>query len=172
MDVGINQSNYIEWIKLVQRSYVVAYVCGFIILSHVLTIDSATVKDMQSLPLLGISFPRFPAVLFTLLLFVTSGIFILVAYQKLKHLSSQLPVEIVSALKNFPSIGNSSWKIEAIVVAGIYLTFLVIFLNGVEQKSFIESAWLALIVSGFHLLAFGYKAYNKSFNSTPKSGVN
>ena len=54
MDSSINQANYIEWLKLVQKSYLVAYVCSFIILSHILTIDAATVDDLRSLPLFGV----------------------------------------------------------------------------------------------------------------------
>lgn len=169
---GIHQSNYLEWVKLAQRSYVVSYICAFIMLSHVLTIDSETSKDMLSLPVLSVSFPRLPAVLFSLLLYFMSGMFLMASYSKLKELSGVMAPEILAALKNYPSIGNSSWKLEIIILLGLYLVFLAVFANGTDEKSTLKSAWLALVVSGFHVTAFGFKALNKSFDPTPKGGAN
>jgi len=167
MDSSINQANYIEWLKLVQKSYLVAYVCSFIILSHILTIDAATVDDLRSLPLFGVSLPRLPAVLFTLLIFWGSGALVLVSYAQLNKISKHLSPEVLSALRFHPSIGNSSWKLEAVWVLGLFVIFWVVFASGIKPKPIYESAWLALVVLAPYLTALLQKAFNKQLHRTP-----
>jgi hypothetical protein len=161
MSLDIQKGNYIEWVKLIQRAYTVGYICAFVILSHILTLDVATSKDVITMPVFGVPLPRLPGVLFTLFIFVMSGFCILISYIKLNDICEVFDEDTLNALKNFPSVVHSSIQFEFAIVFCIYSIFTIIFYNGPTDLSFMKALWLAFIVTSAYIFAWCYKAYNK-----------
>lgn len=141
-------------------------------LFYVLIIDSEILKDMLFLLVLSVLFLRLFVVLFLLFLYFMLGMFLMVFYSKFKELSGVMVFEIFVVLKNYFFIGNSLWKLEIIIFFGLYLVFLVVFVNGIDEKLILKLVWLVLVVFGFYVIVFGFKVLNKLFDLMLKGGVN
>lgn len=148
----LNQANYIEWLKLIQKCYLLAYVCAFIILSHILTLSDADLNSTLTIPLISVPVPRIIAVLFTLFLFWGLGITVIVANRRLTNIACQLPIEIVEALKNYPSVTNGSLMLRFFLFFGLLLLFLLIFYLG-NKSTFDSDVVINSVVSTLPFIA-------------------
>lgn len=159
MNQEIEKANYVEWVKLIQRAYTIGYICAFVILSHILTLDISTTSDTLNLPILSVAIPRLPAALFTLFVFIVCGAFIIFAYAKLENICKVFDDDTLRSLRNFPSIAHSSLTVELLVVIGLCSIFCIIFLNGKGDVGFLKSLFMSCIVCITFIIAWSFKAY-------------
>ena len=165
----INQANYIEWLKLIQKCYLLAYVSGFIILSHILTLSGADLDSMITIPLISVPVPRIIAVLFTLFLFWGLGVTVLVANRKLKKIGSKLPAEIALALRNYPSVTNGSAVFRTALFFGLFLIFLLIFYLGNKSSFNLDVLINSAVSTSPFFLAIFVGASNKTMHRTAEA---
>ncbi|MBQ4831607.1 hypothetical protein J8L84_20230, partial [Alteromonas sp. MMG017] len=172
MNLEIEKSNYLEWVKLVQRAYTVGYISSLIILSHILTLNSATDKDTLNISLLSVSFPRIPAVLFTLFIFIVAGAFVIYAYAKLEKLCNVIDENSLSSLKNFPSFAHIPVKGDCFLVGGLLIIYFMVFKFGQGDGTWINAIINSILVCSTFIIASVYKAYDKPLEKSSESKRN
>lgn len=161
MSDSIYKSNYIECLKVTQRTYIVSFASALGMLSLSLTSGVAKVGEILSIPIIGVGVQRFPAAIFTFLILVASGIALNYFYTQLLKIEKNLSKTDYAALKTYPAFGNAPFYLEVITLFLLISVVTFSFWYTSVEKSFFDSVGAACTVLLGHVFALFRNAWNK-----------